>query len=68
MTVGDSRRLVVLHGYEDPPGRHPVVPADDPRWRVTEPRGPLELAGGPAWFATDDDGPVESSCWPRSTR
>ena len=54
------RPLVVLHGYEDPPGRRRVVPPDDPRWHLLEPRGPVELAGGPAWFASDDDGPVEA--------
>ncbi len=54
------RPLVVLHGYEDPPGRRRVVAPDDPDWDLLEPRGPLELAGGPAWFATDDDGPVEA--------
>ncbi len=56
---GGPRRLVVLHGYEDPPGRRRVVGPDDPRWHLIEPRGPLELPSGPAWFATDDDGPVE---------
>ena len=58
--VGGARALVVLHGYEDPPGRRRVVPPDDPGWHLVEPRGPLELAGGPAWFATDDDGPVDA--------
>jgi len=59
MTTG-SRPLVVLHGYEDPPGRRRVVDPADPAWRLLEPRGPLELPGGPAWFASDDDGPVEA--------
>ena len=54
-----ARVLVVLHGYEDPPGRHRLIEPGDPAWDVLEPRGPLELPGGPAWFATDDDGPVE---------
>ncbi len=54
------RPIVVLHGYEDPPGRRRVVTPEDPNWRLVEPRGPLELAGGPAWFATDDDGPIDA--------
>jgi phospholipase/carboxylesterase len=54
------RAMVVLHGYEDPPGRRRVVAPDDPSWHLVEPRGPVELAGGPAWFATDEDGPVDA--------
>jgi predicted esterase len=57
------RPLVVLHGYEDPPGHRRVVGPDDPRWQLLEPRGPIELAGGPAWYATDDDGPVAAQLW-----
>ncbi len=55
------RPLVVLHGYEDEPGRRFDHAALDPtRWSIVEPRGPVELAGGPAWYASDDAGPVEA--------
>ncbi len=64
MTASDGRRsddrtplLVVLHGYEDEPGRRLDATAVE-GWRVITPRGPIELPGGPAWFASDDDGPV----------
>ena len=59
MSAG-RRSLIVLHGYEDPPGRRRLVDPADPTWRVLEPRGPVELPGGPAWFASDDDGPIEA--------
>jgi predicted esterase len=58
--VSDPQALIVLHGYEDQPGRGPVLADGDPRWQVLEPRGPVELPGGPAWFASDDDGPIEA--------
>jgi predicted esterase len=60
MTAAPTGTLIVLHGYEDEPGRRTLVDPDGPAWRVVEPRGPVELAGGPAWFASDDDGPVEA--------
>ena len=58
--MSDRQPLIVLHGYQDQPGRGPALADGDPRWQVLEPRGPVELPGGPAWFASDDDGPIEA--------
>ena len=60
---------VLLHGYEDAPGRRRGGPGRRSalaRW--SSPAARSSWPAGPAWFASDDDGPVDAQLrWPRST-